>query len=68
MKHTALILAALCGLTACGTVPPQRVTVQPAAGGQPVNFTSGKDVTTTAKNAGLAFAAWYLGQLLKPAK
>jgi hypothetical protein len=56
-----LTLAAACALSSCATT----VTVSPA-GGEPIEFTTGKDVRSTAKSAGLAFAAWYLQQLTQP--
>ena len=65
MKTTLLTLAALCGLSACVTTPAT-VTVA-SAHGSPVSFTTGKDLQSTAKAAGLSFAAWYLQQLTKPA-
>lgn len=65
LRILTLAIAAL-AIPACET--PQTISVTPA-GGQPVSFTTGKDVATTAKQAALAAAAWYLQQLTaRPAK
>jgi hypothetical protein len=66
MRTTLLFLTLSCGMCSCVS-PGSTITLTPA-NGQPVSFTTGKDTASTAREAGLAMAAYYLKILTTPNK